>query len=516
MTITHLSQRVSGRKSILLSGVLLLAAACGGSGTSPPPPPPPPPPTYTVGGVVTGLTGTGLVLQNNGGDDRTIASDGAFSFATGLSSGAAYSVAVATRPSTPSQACLVFNGAGNVASANVTGIRIVCGSAPGKFLYATFDNPVVILGYTIDPLTGALSQIAGSTPPSGSNAGALVASPDGQFLYTVNASTTDISAYGIDATTGALTEVAGSPFALGANAPQPVFRPDGAFLYVPRFDGLVSVFSVNQATGALTSIGTPQPVGGNPVGAVIDPSGKFLYVSSNLSTQLYGYAINAVTGELSAVPGSPYVAGRTNHLALGNAGSVLYLSRFLTNLPDDSAVLAYVIDAATGALSAVAGSPFAFGTAGGKMQLSPSEDFLFVANDTSSGTGTITSFVVDPATGAITAAPSPSVQLGTGNVTFDIDPLGQYIAGFTSAGSAPTLASVDPTTGALTGTLLPPFGYSALSGLIDRSGLFFYVFAYGSGDIHSYQVDPITFDANESPVIASGIPLHRAVIVGSQ
>lgn len=520
MTVARVSDVALKLRSILSAAILLLAAACGGGGgggSSSPPPPPPPPTTYTVGGTVTGLTGTGLVLQNNGGDNRTITADGAFSFPTSVSSGAAYSVAVATRPSAPSQACLVFNGTGNVASAIVTGIRVVCGSAPGKFLYATFDNPVVLRGYTINPLTGALSLITGSTAPSGTNAGAPVASPNGQFLYTVNASTTNISGYRIDATTGALTEIVGSPFALGVNAASPIFRPDGKFLYVPRFDGFISTFSVDATTGALTPSLTNQPTGGNPFGTVIDSAGKFLYVASNLSTQLYGYAIDATTGDLTLIPGSPYVAARANYLALGNAGSVLYVSKFFTNpSPDDSAVLAYGIDAATGMLTPVAGPPFAPGVAGGKLQLSPNGKFLFVANNTGSGAGTITSFVVNPTTGALTAAPSPSVQMGGGNVIFDVEASGRYIAGFTFSGSSPTLVSVNATTGALTGTLLPPFGYVPLTGLLDRSGLFSYVFGYGAGDIHSYQIDPIGFDADELPAINGGIPLRQAVIVGSQ
>ncbi|MCS6972224.1 MAG: hypothetical protein NZL89_04295, partial [Leptospiraceae bacterium] len=38
-------------------------------------------PLYTVGGTVTGLSGT-LVLQNNGGDDLILTADGNFTFAT--------------------------------------------------------------------------------------------------------------------------------------------------------------------------------------------------------------------------------------------------------------------------------------------------------------------------------------------------------------------------------------------------------------------------------------------------
>ena len=54
--------------------------------------------TYSVGGTVSGLSGT-VVLQDNGGDDLSVSSNGAFTFATRLAGGAAYNVTVKTNPS---------------------------------------------------------------------------------------------------------------------------------------------------------------------------------------------------------------------------------------------------------------------------------------------------------------------------------------------------------------------------------------------------------------------------------
>ncbi|HKL63700.1 MAG TPA: hypothetical protein VJ883_10060, partial [Woeseiaceae bacterium] len=65
----------TGLKAIPGLALLLALGACGGGGgggdttTNPPPPPPPPPPsTYSIGGTVSGLAGSGLTLRNNGGD----------------------------------------------------------------------------------------------------------------------------------------------------------------------------------------------------------------------------------------------------------------------------------------------------------------------------------------------------------------------------------------------------------------------------------------------------------------
>ncbi len=84
--------------------------------------------SFTVGGTVTGLTGTGLVLQNNKTDDLLIAADGSFTFATPVASGSDYAVTVLTEPGNPSQTCVVSNGAGTVAAADITDVAVNCAS----------------------------------------------------------------------------------------------------------------------------------------------------------------------------------------------------------------------------------------------------------------------------------------------------------------------------------------------------------------------------------------------------
>jgi uncharacterized protein (TIGR02145 family) len=83
--------------------------------------------TYTVGGTVSGLTGTGLVLQNNGGDNLAISSNGAFTFATPLANGTGYAVTVLTQPS--GQNCIITNGSGTISGANVTNVAVACGGS---------------------------------------------------------------------------------------------------------------------------------------------------------------------------------------------------------------------------------------------------------------------------------------------------------------------------------------------------------------------------------------------------
>ena len=79
----------------------------------------------TIGGSVTGLTGSGLVLQNNLGDDYAVAANGPYTFATPIIDGSTYNVSVLTQPTTPAQVCTVANNTGTV-SANVTNADVTC------------------------------------------------------------------------------------------------------------------------------------------------------------------------------------------------------------------------------------------------------------------------------------------------------------------------------------------------------------------------------------------------------
>ena len=96
---------------------------------------------YSTGGSVTGLAGT-LVLENNGGDALTLASDGAFTFATPVAYGSSYAVTVLTQPSI--QTCTVANSSGIMGVANVTTVTVTC------------STDTFTVGGTLSGLSGAV------------------------------------------------------------------------------------------------------------------------------------------------------------------------------------------------------------------------------------------------------------------------------------------------------------------------------------------------------------------------
>lgn len=79
--------------------------------------------SYSIGGAVSGLSGTGLQLQN-GSDVINVSANGSYAFPTYLAPGNTYQVTIKTQPS--GQTCTLSNASGTVTSSNATNINVVC------------------------------------------------------------------------------------------------------------------------------------------------------------------------------------------------------------------------------------------------------------------------------------------------------------------------------------------------------------------------------------------------------
>jgi len=122
---------------------------------------------YKVGGSVTGLTGSGLILQLNGGNDLAV-NGSTFTFTNAISSGSSYIVGIAQQPS--GQTCGVTDASGTVTDTNITGANggpsVSCAATPSQLTLTVDDGGAFarygqVVNYTI-----ALSNI-GSTTASG-------------------------------------------------------------------------------------------------------------------------------------------------------------------------------------------------------------------------------------------------------------------------------------------------------------------------------------------------------------
>src|ERR1700722_12577579 len=81
--------------------------------------------TFTIGGTLAGLKAKeSVTLLDNGGNALKLAANGAFKFSTALATGKAYKVTVSVQP--VGQLFPVTAGAGKVASANITNVKVAC------------------------------------------------------------------------------------------------------------------------------------------------------------------------------------------------------------------------------------------------------------------------------------------------------------------------------------------------------------------------------------------------------
>lgn len=91
--------------------------------------------TYTIGGAISGLEGSGLALGTAGEPDLAVTAGATgFAFASKVPAGTAYAVMVVQQPTNPSQRCVVTNGTGSVRGADVTSILVNCSASPPRLL----------------------------------------------------------------------------------------------------------------------------------------------------------------------------------------------------------------------------------------------------------------------------------------------------------------------------------------------------------------------------------------------
>jgi 6-phosphogluconolactonase len=98
----------------------------------------------------------------------------------------------------------------NVCSALAIALASLAAPLHAQFAYVT--DGYEVLGYRIDSVTGALTQVVGSPFTAGFYPISVAVDPSGKFVY-VTLPNGGIFGLKIDASTGALTPIPGSPFA---------------------------------------------------------------------------------------------------------------------------------------------------------------------------------------------------------------------------------------------------------------------------------------------------------------
>ncbi len=135
--------------------------------------------------------------------------------------------------------------------------------------------------------------------------------------------------------------------------------------------------------------------GGLPLKATIQSGTITMAASSQGSNSVSGYAVDATTGSLTLLPGSPFAAGSDPAgLAVNPSNKFVYVANHLSNN-----VSVFAVDGSTGSLTQVSGSPFAAGTGPSSIALDPTGNYVYVTNQ---GSNNISAYITDSETGALT------------------------------------------------------------------------------------------------------------------
>jgi uncharacterized delta-60 repeat protein len=120
-------------------------------------------PTYTVGGTVSGLEGSGLELEERHTGSRVTPGNGGFTFDYPFLDGSIYEVRVVNQPSDPLQVCSVANAGGVLAGADADGVAVTCTTpGAGGELDAGFGSDGKVYSQAFSPGTAAVAiQSAG-------------------------------------------------------------------------------------------------------------------------------------------------------------------------------------------------------------------------------------------------------------------------------------------------------------------------------------------------------------------
>lgn len=351
------------------------------------------------------------------------------------------------------------------------GVFLSCGGATGvggppppttsdRFAYVSNVNSDALTAYKVNSSNGALTPIGGSPFGGVGSPMGLAISPNSELLAAGSVDGPGVSMFRVDKTTGSITSVTGSPFLTpGGGYPiRSVFHKSGKFLYsamIPSTASNVWAFSVDASSGALSPVPGSPFAGQTLVGLggtnsiALHPSGSYLY-SSGPFMGITGYSIDTTSGALSQLSGSPFVptgAFFNTELTVHPSGNFLYMADL-----DADGVRVFPIASDGSVGTEVAGSPFASGAAPRDLALNPSGKFVFVPNE---GDLNVTTFAVNASTGALTLVGNADTGNGPSAVT--VDSLGKFLYVTNYWDGKVSAYSIDSASGALAPVAGSPF-----------------------------------------------------------
>ena len=191
---------------------------------------------FTISVSVSGLTGAGLVLQDNNADNLSVTTNGTFPFATQIASGGAYAVSILTQPT--GEACTLGNNAQGTATADVT-VNVTCAAAVNSYTIGGSVSGLAVGGNLVLADNGAFDSLTviqngayqfNRTIPAGSTYAVTVATqPVGQTCTVANGSgTANANVTNVNVTCAATTYTIGGTLS-GLTSGTVVLADNGSF-----------------------------------------------------------------------------------------------------------------------------------------------------------------------------------------------------------------------------------------------------------------------------------------------
>ena len=320
----------------------------------------------------------------------------------------------------------------------------------------------------------------------------------------------------INGSTGAITQGGTTPQVAGTSPNGLALAPSRKFLYVANAQAdTISIFNV-LGDGTLSLTGTATQAGSGPHSAVIDPSGNYLLVTNSFSNNVSVFSIDAGSGALTEVGGSPFFANNSpSEILVLPADNFVYVSN-----PGIGQVTAFSFDPASGFMTQLTPSPYVSGPGASALAIDGSSHFLYVANTSatnpgSSTVGNISAFNIDPTTGELSPVRGQpfTSKVGSGPSTLTVTPDNRFLFATTPGSSFSIWCfGIDPASGTLTAVASSPFSQTAggLFSLIDTTGNFLYIGSQASTGVAGYTYD----SGNGTPKAISGSPFSTIVAPG--
>jgi 6-phosphogluconolactonase (cycloisomerase 2 family) len=437
---------------------------------------------YTVNATTGFLRDNGYVLAGSKPTTAAVTPSGAFLYVanSGSANVSAFAVNLANGELT------AVAGSPFAAESGATAAAV---SPSGKLLYVANDTAGNISAYSINATTGVLTAVAGSPFAAGTKPVALGVDPSGKFLYVVNSGSDNVSGFSIG-TSGALTAISGSPFAVGTTPLFLAVTTSDKFVYVANSGSKnVSAFSLNRTTGALTAVsGSPFAAETKPSAVAADPSSKFVYVTNSGSNNISEYKLNATTGALTAISGSPASAGEApSSVTVDPSGKFV----FAGNKTSDD-VSMYTLSSSTGALTAIVPgptrarkAPVSITVSAGTTPITYTPSFAYVA-DLGGGVPTL---AVNASTGDLTAISGSPFGSGSPR-SVGFAPNGKFL--YTANNSTIGEYTVDSTTGALSSIGTVTAGDAPYAVAVDPSSRFVYAVCIDTNAVYAYKINQTT------------------------